>query len=104
MKQIARPFTLLLALGLLSVLVSCTRNVAPEPMPVAVEPRSFKATDYRVQCIAISPDGKTLAVGGSASSRIEGGLNEGIIKLYDIASGRETATLWQSGKEKNGDT
>lgn len=70
----------------------------------AAEVASFKATDYAVSCVAISPDGKTVAIGGSAPSRTPGGLNEGVIKLYDISTGREKATLWQTGKEGSGDT
>jgi hypothetical protein len=71
MKEVALPFTHLLVLCTLGMLVSCTQHVAPKPGAFATEPLSFKATDYSVRCVANSPDGKTLAVGGSAASRVE---------------------------------
>lgn len=57
-----------------------------------------------VASVAISPDGKTLATGGSAANR-DGdpfSCNEGTIRLWDLPSGREKATFWQSGRRKSG--
>jgi WD40 repeat protein len=91
---------------LLGVLAGCGRSsptATQSPVQSSgAEVASFKATDYAVFCVTISPDGKTVAIGGSAPSRTPGGLNEGIIKVYDISSQREKATLWQSGKKVTG--
>jgi WD40 repeat protein len=64
---------------------------------------SFQVEMQRVASVAISPDRKTLATGGSAPSRVRDGLKEGIIKLWDMTTGRKKGTLWQSGRrETNG--
>lgn len=87
------------AIALLASVAAAADTVAgPTLKPV----NTFKLPDQSVFSVAISPDGTTLAIGGSAPARPPGGLNEGIIKLYDTASGRETATIWQSGKEETG--
>jgi WD40 repeat protein len=97
MIHAARPMSVLFLSFVLSVMLAPIQSRAAE---IA----SFKATDYAGSCVAISPDGSTVAIGGTAPSRTPGGLNEGIIKLYDISTGREKATLWQSGKEGAADT
>lgn len=70
----------------------------------ADEPRSLHVKMPRVASVAISPDGKLLATGGSAPSRVQSGLSEGAIKLWELSSGREVASFRQSGRRKRENT
>ncbi|MCI0683390.1 MAG: WD40 repeat domain-containing protein [Gemmataceae bacterium] len=45
-----------------------------------------------MSCISFSPDGKTMAVGGGHAKRQDGGVT-GEIRLWDLATGKLTATL-----------
>ena len=67
---------LLLALMLTGTLAT---SVAGQPKP----PRTLKGHTDSVDSVAVSPDGKTLASGSFDKS----------IKLWDVASGKNTATL-----------
>ena len=64
------------------------------------ETASFKDNGEGAHSLAFSPDGKTLAVGSSAPSRVRDGLPEGIIKFWDVMSGKLQSTLWQSGRRQ----
>jgi WD40 repeat protein len=50
----------------------------------------------RAGCAAFSPDGKTLAVGGTLPSPVVDRLPEATVHLWDVASGKERATWWQN--------
>jgi WD40 repeat protein len=66
----------------------------------ADEPRTFTIKDRQIRALAFSPDGKLLAVGSSATARQREHVDEGIIKLFDLQSGAELATLWHSGRRR----
>jgi WD40 repeat protein len=53
----------------------------------------------RPGCAAFSPDGKTLAVGGSLPSQVVDRLPEATVHLWDVASGKEKATWWQNTRK-----
>lgn len=60
------------------------------PLPLPGRPKMialFKAHTYDVQCLAISPDEKTLATGGCGEGLAAGGCM-GAIKLWNTASGK----------------
>jgi WD40 repeat protein len=54
---------------------------------------SLKSSLHSFSCLAFSPDGKTLAAGSSPWTDRGQQLPGGVIRLWDVARGKETATL-----------
>jgi WD40 repeat protein len=50
----------------------------------------------RPNCAAFSPDGKTLAVGGTSPSPTVKNLSEAVVQLWDVAERKERALWWQN--------
>lgn len=83
----------------------CVVSLVIQPGRISAEDsRPLQVQIPEVSSVAISPDGKVLAAGGSVANRDKNPLScqEGIVKLWDIASGGEKATHWLSGRRKSG--
>jgi WD40 repeat protein len=78
----------------LMILAGCV-GVAFSPLatgPQPTERATLKGHEHWVFAVAISPDGKTLATGSGTFDNDRGWL-DGEIRLWDVASRRELATL-----------
>lgn len=80
--------------------VYCVLGILPFADPTFAEnPENLQIEMPNVRSLAISPDGKILAAGGWVSTLNDGGgrLDHGIVKLWDMTTGSELATLRHSG-------
>lgn len=72
--------------------VSATVDVEPpRPKPVPRLLTTFEGHPDKVECVAISPDGKTLASGSRKT-----------LRFWDVASGKEQAALKVKGEFRHG--
>jgi WD40 repeat protein len=53
----------------------------------------LKQPHHSVMCVAFSPDGKTLAASGGSVEPMKGGTFFSVVRLLDVASGKERASL-----------
>src|ERR1700687_3395091 len=84
-----RPKSFLFSLPfLITSLVFAPHCCAQEPKEKAI----LKGHESEVRSLAFSPDGKTLA-SGAFGQRVKGDESVGVIKLWDLSTGKESATL-----------
>jgi WD40 repeat protein len=92
------------------VVISIVPYLVYSAGPVKTLKRPITETFETLQCMAFSPDGRTLVVGSSAPSLGKGSfpgdkpLPEGTIELWDVDALRLMTTLRQSAKTENGDS
>jgi WD40 repeat protein len=67
----------------LGITLGCLLLTSPVSAQESEPRRTFLGHTGEVQCVAISPDGKTLAFGGK----------DGTLKLWDVAKDKEIAAL-----------
>jgi WD40 repeat protein len=88
--------------AVMCVLVSYTPTVRGDEQGLPV--REFVLAEQATECVAFSPDGRRLAVGGLLPAPSEGDvpaerrLNEGIVVILDAATGKTLARRDFSGK------
>jgi WD40 repeat protein len=86
--------TLLIVPSGLLLAVLCGWSEAAPVLPAGrpKEISSFQAHRFHIQCLAFSPDGKTLASGG----------RDGKVKLWDVATGKNIADFQAHSRDARG--